>query len=218
MTANREFEPINHADIADIWGPATAKIFERFMAMPAEDREIIVNRPKTTDRAADSVYRRRCTKWGISTGPRGLTKDPGYTERANAMQRVRDLEQRIEKMKAEGQRVQDDRKKAQDEIDAIRSMLAHAAVIERSDFSPAHYASLREAVRALLELVRPGMEPSGRVADWLHRNLCDKCLSNLEETIHGARGEIYCEECQKNFEKVLSYARALRNKKVSSPG
>lgn len=87
--------------------------------IPMGDLDIIMNKPDSTDRAADLKWRKTCERNGIDTSPIGVhTHDPiQYHKNANASQALVKAKARIDEL--------------EDDLRKVKTQLALAKVINR---------------------------------------------------------------------------------------
>lgn len=65
-------------------------------SLSPEDRDLILSKPASTDRAADMAWRRLCRRHGIVTTARCVTERGDYQEVYRLRRRVADLERELQ--------------------------------------------------------------------------------------------------------------------------
>lgn len=70
--------------------------WQRIVAIDPKDLAIIVNKPLSTDRRADSAWRTACAKYAVDTSATGLTEDRSTYQLVRRQQaRIIELEARL---------------------------------------------------------------------------------------------------------------------------
>lgn len=187
-----------------------AHVWKLLRSMPEEDRAIVIQKPESTNRAADSLYRRRCAKWGIDTSARGVTKRPDYNRVHTLKQRLADIE--------------DEQSVTNCKLANAETLLAHARImLERSaassDGCSAEGAKTLRDMQSLLAQAAQDVARYNSVVAWFSDEICDTCFGLMIASVkEGVRQKDYCLECSERIEKILSYAsreRLKRKKEIS---